>query len=113
MQVYPVKGVASCTTKIQEKLLKKLGAERAFPFTFDVSFTSFYFNFVMIFMFLLLLARAKKYLFLATHIRANCYSSYLCLVSPTNFSDRNRTWGINSCTTPYDIVNVIIVQYLA
>ena len=37
MQVYPVKGVASCTTKIQEKLLKKLGAERAFPFTFDVS----------------------------------------------------------------------------
>ena len=39
MQVYPVKGVASCTTKIQEKLLKKLGAERAFPFTFDVSFT--------------------------------------------------------------------------
>ncbi|KAL5254780.1 hypothetical protein ACHWQZ_G014278 [Mnemiopsis leidyi] len=36
MQVYPVKGVASCTTKIQEKLLKKLGAERAFPFTFDL-----------------------------------------------------------------------------
>ncbi|XP_063681975.1 beta-arrestin-1-like isoform X2 [Bolinopsis microptera] len=36
MQVYPVKGVASCTTKIQGKLLKKLGSERAFPFTFDL-----------------------------------------------------------------------------
>lgn len=36
MQVYPVRGSPFCTTKIQEKLLKKLGAERAFPFTFEL-----------------------------------------------------------------------------
>jgi len=36
MQVYPVRGTPYCTTKIQEKLLKKLGNERAFPFTFEL-----------------------------------------------------------------------------
>ena len=36
MQVYPIRGAPFCTTKIQEKLLKKLGTEKAFPFTFEV-----------------------------------------------------------------------------
>eukprot|EP00116_Pleurobrachia_bachei_P015555 sb/3475817/ len=36
MQVYPIRGAPFCTTKIQEKLLKKLGTEKAFPFTFEL-----------------------------------------------------------------------------